>query len=201
MLSNLPIQSKHWLPLLGLTLVCCLVQFGLSEPQLQSLIYIRSNISEYEYWRFFSHSLVHTNTYHLLLNVGGIVLLWALHGEYYSWRNIFVILIWLAFTTSTSLYWISPSTDYYMGLSAHLHGIFVFGACLDIRTKRSGGWLLLIGLSVKLLLENITNDSSTARLIEADVATSAHFLGAVSGLGFAMLYLRIKHLPKTNKAT
>ena len=199
MLRNLPIQYKHWLPLLTVGLVCFLTQFGLSELQLERLIYIRNDIVANEYWRFFTHSFVHTNTYHLSLNLGGLVLLWALHGEYYSWRNIFTLLLWLAFSTSITLYWLHPSTDYYMGLSAPLHGLFVFGAVLDVYSKRPGGWLLLIGLSIKLLLENITDNSSTALLIEADVATFAHLLGAISGLCFTLMYWQIRLSPKTHK--
>jgi len=199
MLSNLPTQYKHWLPLLAVSIVCCFIQFGLSVVQLESLIFIRNEVFTSEYWRFFTHSLVHTNTYHLLLNLAGLVLLWALHGEYYSWRNIFTILPWLAFSTSIALYWLDPSTDYYMGLSANLHGLFVFGALLDIYTKRPGGWLLLIGLFIKLLLENLTNNNSTSLLIEADVATFAHLLGAISGLCFTLLYIRIVPLPEMDK--
>ena len=80
----------------------------------------------------------------------------------------------------------------YVGLSGILHGLFVWGACKDVENREKTGWLLLIGITIKVAAEQFGGDTSDiANLIDASVAIDAHLFGAFSGLvvfGSVLLY-------------
>ncbi len=151
------------------------------------LMFTHVSIIDAQYWRLLTHSLVHTNTPHLLLNISGALLLWALHGEYYNSKTLFGLFSFSAIFSSGLVWLFAPHIDNYMGLSAVLHGLFVYGACQDLLTRRLSGVLLLGGLSVKLYLEQVQGASQTADLINATVAYDAHIYGAIAGLLYAAL--------------
>jgi len=78
----------------------------------------------------------------------------------------------------------------YVGLSGVLHGIFVFGAIMDIKSKDKTGYLLFIGVWLKIAHEQIYGASTdVSDLIEASVAVDAHLWGAIGGLLFSIIYL------------
>jgi membrane associated rhomboid family serine protease len=71
-----------------------------------------------------------------------------------------------------------------------LHGLFVWGACFDILNKEHTGWLLLIGVAIKLGYEQLGGDTQAiAELIGASVAVDAHLYGAVSGLILGLVFI------------
>ncbi|QJR82685.1 rhombosortase [Alteromonas pelagimontana] len=147
------------------------------------LAYDRYAIEGFETWRLITGNLVHTNGYHLVMNIAGLLLLWALHGEHYRPVRYIKLFFWCCLGTSIGIYWFSANLIWYVGLSGALHGIFIWGACMDIRQGMKSGWLLLIGVSGKVLYEQLTGGSTeVAALIDANVAIDAHLYGAVSGL-------------------
>ena len=80
----------------------------------------------------------------------------------------------------------------YVGLSGVLHGVFVWGACLDIKRGESTGWLLLLGVGIKIAYEQWFDDAaSMASLIDAAVAVNAHLYGAVTGLIIGILQISL----------
>ena len=90
------------------------------------------------------------------------------------------------------IFYYNPSLTQYVGLSGVLHGIFVFGAIMDILSKDKTGYLLFIGVWLKIAHEQIYGASSgVSDLIEASVAIDAHLWGAVGGLLFTIVYLII----------
>ena len=48
----------------------------------------------------------------------------------------------------------------YVGLSGALHGLFTWGALKDISSKTKGGWLLLIGVWLKIITNSLVNPMS-----------------------------------------
>ena len=73
-----------------------------------------------------------------------------------------------------------------------LHGIFVFGAILDIRYKDKTGYLLFIGVWLKIAHEQFYGASKqVSTMIDANVAIDAHLWGAVGGLIFSCCYVII----------
>jgi rhomboid family GlyGly-CTERM serine protease len=191
-INNLPIQKQHSVAVVILaTLVTLAIIF---DAQLsQFFVYQRQLIEQGEYWRLFTGHLFHTNTYHYLLNMAALVMLWLLHGQFYSIKNYTLLFIVSAFICSLGLYYFDTTLIQYVGLSGVLHGIFVFGAIMDIKTKDKTGYLLFIGVWLKIAYEQFYGASSeVSDLINASVAINAHLWGAVGGLVFTIGFLCLK---------
>ena len=145
-----------------------------------------------DWWRVITGQLLHTNDNHMWLNLAGLVLVWALHGEHYRAHHFFSVVLLSLILIGTSLMFF---VDYghYAGLSGVLHCLLIYGGVLDIKNKDKTGWLLLAGVTLKVAYEVLVGPSAeTEALIGAAVAFEAHLLGVISGalLGLANLFLR-----------
>lgn len=188
---NLPLSLRFSLAPLLLILTC--IALYLAEPISSSwLAYERIDIQQGELWRLISGNVLHTNLNHLMLNCAAVVLLWALHGQYFRFMHYCSVLILLCLITTTLLYCLSPQLLNYVGLSGVLHGLFVIGAYYDIKNNLRSGWLLLVGVLGKIIYEQWFGASpEVAALINANVAIDAHLFGGISGLMVIfILYLR-----------
>ena len=182
MIVALPVKPQFSLGPLILAIICIAFFFA-GQSMTDVLAYDRYALQSMETWRLISGNLAHTNGYHLLLNLVGLALLWALHGEHYRPVTFLKLFIWCGLGTSLGIYFLSPQLIWYVGLSGALHGIFVWGACMDILNKVRSGWLLLAGVAAKLLFEQLQGSSEdVASLIDASVAVDAHLYGAVCGV-------------------
>lgn len=195
-LIHLPIKKQQSLPALSIFIIALLCFFFDASIE-DSLVFNRRLISQGEYWRLFSGHFLHTNGYHLLLNLSALLLLWALHGNFYHYKNYSLLFTFCALFCSAALYFLSPDIKQYVGLSGVLHGIFVFGAIMDIRNGDKTGYLLFIGVWLKILDEQYFGASTdVVDLIEANVAIDAHLWGALSGLIFTITYCSWQKLTK-----
>jgi len=187
MMMSLPLAPQYSVGPFILAL-CALLAFLFEPHSGEWLAYDRYAIQGLETWRIVTGNIVHTNGYHLLLNLAGLTLLWALHGEHYRVIRFLKVFVWCSIGTSAGLYLFSPDLIWYAGLSGALHGIFVWGALMDINNRVHSGWLLLAGISVKVAYEQIYGSSAqVANLIDANVAVDSHLFGALSGLGIFLL--------------
>ncbi|MBU2425656.1 MAG: rhombosortase, partial [Gammaproteobacteria bacterium] len=116
------------LPVAGLSLALLLIILHLLRLELTPLLeFNRSAIYQGQWWRILTGHFMHTNTWHLVMNLGGLFLIMLLHGSYYRaiqlWANIVLgcLLIGLAL-----LFW-SPQISLYVGLSGWLHALLVCG--------------------------------------------------------------------------
>ena len=155
----------------------------LPETMQNALHYQRSTVANAEYWRLISGHLLHSNYWHLAMNLGGLALVMLLHGSYHtSWQ------LWLRVATaslliSIAIYLWSPDIAIYVGLSGVLHALLCWGALVDIQRKEPTGSLLLIGLIGKVGWEQWHGaDAQLAALINAEVAIDAHLYGLISGM-------------------
>lgn len=181
-IKHLPTQYQHYSAPLGILL--CVLCIGLFEHQLINvLIYDNQLIAQGEYWRLITGHFLHSNVNHLLLNGAAIILLWALHGQFYTIKSYLLLFLFCALFTSLALYQFDPNLNRYVGLSGILHGVFVYGACLDIYHREKTGYLLLVGVIIKVIHEQMFGASADlAQLIAANVAINAHLWGAIAGL-------------------
>ncbi len=169
--------------LVGLSLIFAIVPF--LDPQ--RFAFEQEAIANGEYWRLLTGHFLHTNNIHLVLNWIGIVLLWGLHGDYYQAKYYLAQFLVFALGCSAGLYLFNPDLGWYVGLSGALHGMFVYGAIQDIKVRLNTGWLLLVGVAIKLYFEQTQGASeSLGQWIEANVAVDSHLYGAVSGLLLAL---------------
>jgi rhomboid family GlyGly-CTERM serine protease len=188
---RLPYSWPHSLgPLLVIAISAMLY---IAEPTSSLwLAFDRDAIEQGQWWRLLTGNFLHTNVNHLLLNLAAVVLLWSLHGEYYRTGHYAVMLVLLSLGVSVGIYAFEPKMQWYVGLSGILHGVFVWGAYQDIRQGLTSGWLLMIGVWVKILNEQLFGPSvGIAQLIQASVAIDAHLFGAFGGL-IMIIYSLIK---------
>lgn len=194
-----PTQLKFWIvPAIVASL--SIVGFLLEPDASQALAFSRLHVEAFEFWRLITGHLLHTNAAHLALNLLGFALLWALHGEYYTPKKIALFLLLSSVMTSVAIYYFSTQIVWYVGLSGILHGLFVWGACLDVVKKDRTGWLLLIGVAIKIAYEQFGGSTQDiAELIGASVAVDAHLYGALSGLILAVGFISIQHRQPTQE--
>lgn len=167
----------------------------------ESLTFNRELFSKGEFWRSFTGHFLHTNFNHYLLNVCGVILLWALHGQYYNKLNSPLLFIVSALSTSLGIYLYSPEITDYVGLSGILHGMFIWGAIKDIQHKDNTGYILLFAVVGKVIYEQIAGASeSVAALISAHVAIDAHLWGMLGGAVVGIIsFINAYCLNKQNK--
>ena len=193
---NLPVKSKYSLAPLLILLVS--IVLALTEPLSSDwLAYDRSQLNNLQWWRMITGHFLHTNTTHLLLNIAGLTLLWALHGHYFKTFCYFMQFFVLCLGTSIGLYLFAEQMLWYVGLSGVLHGLFVIGAYFDIKNKFKTGWIMLIGVWLKVAHEQIYGASEeVAKLIAANVAIDAHLFGTTIG-SVIILYFLVSNKLKT----
>ena len=149
-------------------------------------------IRDGQWWRLLTGHLLHTNHWHLLMNLGGLALIVLLHGMYYSGRALLVLLVIANAFIGLALLFFSPEIQLYRGLSGFLHALLICGCLIDIQRHLSSGWLILVGVFAKVIWEQMQGPSQEiAGLIGAEVGIDAHLYGALTGLllfvGWSML--------------
>jgi rhomboid family GlyGly-CTERM serine protease len=195
---NLPVQAKYILAPLLVVIVS--IVMALTEPVSSHLFaYDRNQLDNFQWWRLITGHFLHTNTPHLLLNTAGVALLWALHGHYYNASRYLIQLLVLCLGTAIGLYLFNQQMQWYVGLSGVLHGLFIIGAYFDIKHSFKIGWLMLIGVWIKVIHEQIFGASEeVAELIAANVAVDAHLFGTITG-SIIILYYFLVRKPQPTK--
>lgn len=199
-IKALPTQAKFYIgPLILLILAFFAYLFDSSLSEL--FIYKRSLVENGQYWRLVSSHFFHTNDNHFLLNGAAVILLWALHGQFYQPLTYGFIFLVCALITGIGIHYFSLNIEQYVGLSGVLHGFFVWGALHDIRAKERTGYLLLFGVIIKIAHEQFYGASADVEaLIGASVATDAHLFGAIAGfIAFGCLLRMSAPTPKSSQ--
>ncbi len=177
---------RHWLhrfriPLLLSALMLALALFG--DDARVPLRFDRAAILDGQWWRLLSAHLVHLGGPHLLMNLAGLWLVWALVGPALSSRSWLIVLLADALITGLGLLIFNPQLAWYVGLSGVLHGLLVAGAMADIRAGRRSTWLLLAALAFKLGWEQLAGPlPGSEASAGGTVIVDAHLYGALGGL-------------------
>lgn len=173
---------KQWLmPLL--LLVCACILYLYDNKVVNILQFDRQQIEQQQYWRLLSGNLLHTNLWHLLFNLAGLLMLTHLFGRLIGIIHFISFSIVNFVCVGALLYLFSPEIIRYVGLSGYLHGLFVLGCLVEIHQGRLSSLLLLAGIAAKVGWEIYHGASEQmAVLIDASVATDAHLYGALAAL-------------------
>lgn len=151
-------------------------------------------------WRAVTGHLLHSNHWHLVMNMGALLLMLMLHQLYYSLNSFALLLLLGCIGISILLYLFSPDIQIYVGLSGWLHCFITVGALLDIKHKIQSGWLILLGVIAKVTYEQWQGpDAELATLIDANVAIDAHLYGVICGLLLGFVFV-ISAKPLENQA-
>jgi rhomboid family GlyGly-CTERM serine protease len=181
---------------LGLALLACLALPWLllaGGPQwLSALRYERAGLVSGQWWRLVSAHWVHLNPRHVLLDTAGLVLLWVLYARELRPRNWLLVAAGATAAIDVGLWWGEPQLQWYVGLSGLLHGAWAAGAAAVGLKHGRWGWLMLLALVLKLVLEQ--RSGASLLVAEFPVVTVAHLYGALGGLG-ALIALALARKP------
>lgn len=189
-----------------LALSMLMLLFGLLHQQLNPwLEFDRQAIASGQWWRLISAHLVHSNLWHLGMNLLGFVLCWYFFADLLTRARLW---LWLGFSillVSSAFWWRDSGLQQYVGLSGVLHGLLVM--CL-LLGWRGNPWLHSLVLAVivtRLTLEQQPDyDIDYLRdRIDAAVYVNAHLYGALAGAliaGGIALWSRIRKIIKSESA-
>ena len=133
-----------------------------------------------------SHAFVHLNAQHLILNISGLVFIYLILPSAFKSLLWIIALAASAVASAYGIFYYSPETEWLVGLSGALHGLFVYAA---LRSRASIAWL--VAIIIKLVIEQMpslmpTNNLTqmTEQFISNPVIVDAHLWGAAGGLLF-----------------
>lgn len=169
---------------------CFVALFGtLLLPILQflqtSLLYERQAIASGEWWRLLSGNLVHTNGWHLALNLAGLWILALFAPQGRANHHMMLLILWLMGCVGGGLWLLQPQLQWYAGLSGVLYGLFLWaGVQLLLQRDWLMAALILLGICGKTLWDAYdgAGHPTTAALIHAPVIYHAHLYGMVGAL-------------------
>lgn len=150
-------------------------------------------------WRLWTGHWVHLGVWHWTLNIVALAILPEIFLRA-SWK--FFLLLWMALPPllSLTLWALLPHLSLYAGLSGVLHGLYMAMAMTAIVScagaERKVGWIILIGLSVKVSWEAYSGNSQTSELIGAPVILQAHQWGAALGLCLWLVARFVSYIPQ-----
>ncbi|CAI3800408.1 rhombosortase [Rheinheimera sp. MM224] len=197
MLMNFRTFSSFQWSLLVFVVVLVILHF-LPENLRSVLEYNRAQPEQI--WRALTGHLLHSNHWHLVMNLGALLLMLMLHQLYYSVKSFAFLLLAGCIGISLLLFLFSPDIHIYVGLSGWLHCFITVGALLDIKHKIQSGWLILLGVIAKVTYEQWQGpDAELAALIDANVAIDAHLYGVICGLLLGFVFV-ISAKPLENQA-
>lgn len=142
-----------------------------------------------QWWRLITGHFLHTNFWHLLINLIGLIVISILFKVKLNFIQLCILYFFCALLTGVGLYWIYPTLHAYVGLSGVLHAIFAFFALREMFLRIKMAYALFALLAVKVGYEQIGGASAAMEhIIAARVATEAHLVGMCSGIIIAIIY-------------
>ncbi|MCK5726086.1 MAG: rhombosortase [Thiotrichaceae bacterium] len=163
-----------------------------------SLILSRSAVDHGEFWRVLTGNFVHTNTYHLLMNLSGLAVLALLFNGIFPLGLFHLSLLLISLVVGLGMYFRTDLT-WYAGLSGTLYGLFIVGAVIAfIKKEYLLSLPLLFVIPIKLVWDNFHPNFTepSAKLIGATVATDAHLYGILAGfiIGFFLFIFKSRDI-------
>jgi rhomboid family GlyGly-CTERM serine protease len=182
-LESLNCDGRRGLILLGVCLLLVLPTLW-GETGRLALRYDRAALGAGEYWRLFSGHLVHLSLRHALVNLLGLILLWALFERDYSATQWLLIVLASILAIDAGLWLGDKTVAWYVGSSGALHGVMAAGTLAHLRRREPDGWVLALILAGKLLYEQRAGPLPFSG--RADVVVDAHLFGVLGGLAAAL---------------
>ena len=190
MITNADYGSRAvWLPPLVVMAVVLLLGAG-GEPVRDALRYHREAIAGGEVWRLLTCNWVHLGWWHLFLNEMGLLVLVLLCPEPLSGAVWARRLVLIGLGMSAGLYFFVPETEWYVGMSGAIHGLFVLGLGRQIVSGRdliaAGCLAFLVGKVAWELAMGVPVSDETA--IGGRVLVESHLYGSLSALIYGLIF-------------
>jgi rhomboid family GlyGly-CTERM serine protease len=178
---NLPLNRTYTLAPIVVS-VLLLGLFLLPEAWLFQLTYERAEIAQGHWWRLMSGQFIHLSWGHLGLNIAGIWVMYLLYAEHAPGWRYYAVVALLAIGSNVGMYLFAAEITHYVGFSGVLYGMFAWGAVLDIYRRVKLGWLLLIGIVVKVTWEYLVGPVAVGAASADLLAVAVHFYGVLAGV-------------------
>jgi rhomboid family GlyGly-CTERM serine protease len=148
-----------------------------------ALRYERESVLQGEVWRLLTGHLVHADVSHLIWNLLGTLLIWALFAGEFTTAGWIAVM--LASTAAIDLGFLAlePGLAWYVGLSGVLHGLMAAGLVAALSRRRDALTVTVALLFVaKLAWEHLQGPLPfTAETLAVPVVHEAHSYGAIGG--------------------
>ena len=144
--------------------------------------YDRAAIEAGEYWRLVTGHLVHLGFGHLWPNLAALAIVGLLFDDVFRNADWWRLSAASAAAIDLGLYVLDPEVAWYVGLSGVLHGLVAAGALALIVRRQTLGALLAVGLTAKIVFEQIAGPVPfTAESVGGPVVVAAHLYGSIGG--------------------
>ena len=146
------------------------------------LLFNRDAIENGQYSSLFTGHFVHLSSFHLLMNLVGLLLITMINRSVIlSIKGAFIV-GFLCLWTGICVFLFNPEIHHYGGLSGVLHGLFFLAVALNRGYTRAEKILLISGLVVKIVLEQSGLNGSQFLASGERIAVDAHFYGFLAGV-------------------
>lgn len=178
---NIPLQPRAVMPTASVMAVLLAIML-LPDTWQASLKLDRNAVMQGEQlWQLWTGQLVHHDWPHLLLNVLGLLVCWALFiDQQQGWRRWLGMPLIMLSSSLAQIYF-DPQVRYYAGFSGTLYGLFAYCALTDTLYRRWIGALILVGVVGKVFYDLVMLPELSG------LAFAAHTGGVVAGLLLAFL--------------
>jgi len=190
MITNADYRSRAvWLPPVAVMALMLLLALG-GEAARTALRYDADAIAAGQWWRLLTGNLVHLGWWHLFLNEVGLLVLVLLCPERLSWTVWLRRLVLIGLGMSAGLYFFVPGTEWYVGMSGVIHGLFVLGLGRQIVERRdliaAGCLAYLVGKIAWELIAGVPVSDESA--IGGKVLVESHLYGSLSALIYGLIF-------------
>lgn len=189
-LQSLNGDGFYGLALLAVAALLLLPEIGGDAARI-ALRYERMAIAGGEWWRLITAHFVHIDLEHTLLNVMGVVLMWAIFARDLSPRQWLIVTTVVVLTIDGGLWFRDKGVDWYVGASGALHGFMAAGTYVHVRRGDLDGWILVVFIVLKLGYEQLHGVLPFAES-GMPVVLNAHLYGAIGGV-IAAACLKPRH--------
>jgi rhomboid family GlyGly-CTERM serine protease len=178
-----PLGVKRYrglLLLIAVVLLCIGLSLGGENARIW-LQYDRTKVASGELWRLVTAHLVHGSSQHSLVNLLGLVMMWALFNKTYRLVSWIVIVACGTVAIDLGFWFLMPELHWYVGLSGVLHAVLAAGTVAWWKTEAKALALLLTVIMIgKLLWEQFQGALPLSG--DLPVIVNAHLYGEIGGL-------------------
>ncbi len=162
----------------------------MGESATNMLNYHRSAIADGQIWRLLTGHLIHSNLWHLLLNLASLLMIGWLFSQHLTYKFWIIVFTLSALMISFAYYFTAPQFEYYVGLSAILYAVIIIGALLDIKHQPMIAGLILLVVTGRVIWQQIYGTADDLeQLIEQRVAVESHLFGIITGYLLGLILL------------
>ena len=179
-LQSLNGDGFYGLALIAVAALLLLPEIGGDAVRI-ALRYERMAIAGGEWWRLITAHFVHIDLEHTLLNVMGVVLMWAIFARDLSPRQWLIVTTVVLLTIDAGLWFRDKGVDWYVGASGALHGFMAAGTYVHVRRGDLDGWILVVFIVLKLGYEQLHGVLPFAES-GMPVVLNAHLYEAIGGV-------------------